>query len=96
VHFYVQDDDLATERVEASRVERPELDVLYRMWELREELPKWYEVTKILVLMQPSSAAAERVFSLLQAFFAAGGRRGHALYDLILSTMQLRYHKRPT
>ena len=68
--------------------------MLYRMWDLREELPKWYEVTKILVLMQPSSAAAERVFSLLQAFFAAGGRRGRSLHDLILTMMQLRYHKR--
>jgi hypothetical protein len=47
------------------------------------------------VLLQPSSAAAERIFSLLQAYFSGGGRRGQALQDLILLMMQLVYHVRP-
>ena len=34
------------------------------------ELPKWANAFKKLLLVQPSSAAAERVFSILQRFTA--------------------------
>lgn len=53
-----------------------------------------HQVSKILVLLQPSSAAAERIFSLLQAYFSGGGRRGQALQDVILLVLQLQYHGR--
>jgi hypothetical protein len=57
-------------------------------------LKAWFAASKILVLFQPSSAAAERVFSLLEAVFPKGGRRGHALADLINGTLKLNMHKR--
>ena len=34
------------------------------------ELPKWADAFRYIVLVQPSSAAAERVFSILQGFTA--------------------------
>jgi hypothetical protein len=38
--------------------------------------------------MQPTSAAAERVFYLLEAYFAKGGRRGSS------TTIKMKYHGR--
>ena len=34
------------------------------------ELPKWANAFRLVLLVQPSSAAAERVFSILQRFTA--------------------------
>lgn len=72
------------------------LNVLEYVWARREKLPACYEMVKIMALMQPSSAAAERIFSLLAAFFAAGGSRARCLKDERLLTLQLRSHDRPT
>ena len=90
------DDETTTESVLRAFVEPAELDVLNYIWARKVFLPTWYALVKVMVLMQPSSAAAERVFSLLQAFFAAGGRRGSTLKDERLATIQLRSHDRPT
>ncbi len=35
----------------------------------QDDLPAWATVCKLVLLVQPSSAAAERVFSLLQNYF---------------------------
>ena len=56
--------------------------------------PNWFKVVKKLACLQPSSAASERIFSLLQAYFAKGGRRGSSLEDIIELTIQLQYHQR--
>ena len=90
------DKDLVEELVEPKFVERTHVDVLYYLWCRRDKFPEWYEVSIVLALLHPTSAGAERVFSLLQAFFADNGRRAHALSDLINTTLKLRYHDRPT
>ena len=49
-------------------------------WKVHEEgLPNWSTAVKKVLLVQPSSAAAERVFSLLSASF--NEQQDHALSD---------------
>ena len=57
-------------------------------------MPTWFSSAKVIVLAQPSSAAAERVFSLLESFFGKRGTRGRALADVINSTLKLRFNDR--
>ena len=48
----------------------PDYDVV-ELWKTHEpDIPNWAEVCKLILLVQPSSAAAERVFSLLQNAFS--------------------------
>ena len=58
------------------------------------DFPAWFAAAKILVLLQPSSAAAERVFSLLEAMFGKKGCRGSSKADLKSTSLQLRSHGR--
>jgi len=60
-------------------------------WKLNSsELPKWsYAARKVLVL-QPSSAASERVFSLLKASFSS--QQESSLQDYIKATLMLQYN----
>ena len=47
----------------------PEVDIL-QWWKSHEkELPNWSTALKNIILVQPSSAAAERVFSVIQNLF---------------------------
>lgn len=39
----------------------------------RHEIPTWYHCSQLIALLLPSSASAERVFSMLKAFFAFDG-----------------------
>ena len=55
----------------------------------RETLPNWAAVVKKLLLIQPSSASAERVFSLLNTF---SSQQEHALEDCLESSVMLRYN----
>ena len=55
-------------------------------------LPTWAECVKMVVCIQPSSAAAERVFSLLQTTF--GNQQGLALQDYIETSLMCQYNKR--
>lgn len=55
-------------------------------------LPCWSEAVKKVLLVQPSSAAAERVFSLLNAAF--GDQQEHALRDYLESAVMLQYNSR--
>ena len=42
---------------------------LWKWWKgLKEKLPSFYRVAKVLVLMQPSSALIERFYSLVKAY----------------------------
>ena len=62
-------------------------------WESNEErLPNWASAFKKLVLVQPSSAAAERVFSLLSKSFSKLQTR--SLEDYVQLSIMLQYNNR--
>ena len=54
--------------------------------------PEWMELVKILVLLQPSSAAAERVFSQLAGMFSKS--QMSLLQDTMWIVIALRFHDR--
>ena len=55
-------------------------------------LGTWWEVVSLLALVQPSSAAAERVFSRLKAFF--NHLQEHTLADVIRISLFLAVNER--
>ena len=55
-------------------------------------LPNWAAAAKKVLVVQPSSAAAERVFSLLKSSF--GCQQDSSLKDYIESPLMLQYNKR--
>ena len=55
-------------------------------------LPHWSALARQILLVQPSSAAAERVFSLLANSF--GDQQLNALQDYIETSIMLQYNKR--
>ena len=57
------------------------------------ELPYWSLAAQRVFLLQPSSAAAERVFSILNRF---GVTRTTSLEDYVEGTVMLQYNKRKT
>ncbi len=57
-----------------------------------QELPHWSAAVRKIILVQPSSAAAERVFSVLKASFNES--QDHALQDYLESSLMLQYNKR--
>ena len=57
-----------------------------------EELPKWSSACKLILLIQPSSAAAERVFSLLSSSFKE--QQANSLEDYIETSIMLQYNYR--
>ena len=54
-------------------------------------LPTWATAAKKVLVTQPSSAAAERAFSLLNSTFA--DNQDNSLKDYIETTIMLRYNK---
>ena len=56
------------------------------------DLPHWSSVVQKLFSVQPSSAAAERVFSLLTNAF--GEQQQSSLNDLVAATLMVQYNKR--
>ena len=67
-----------------------ELDPL-EWWKLNATaLPYWSNAVKKVLAIQPSSAAAERVFSLLNSGF--GNLQGNSLKDYIEASIMLRYN----
>ena len=61
-------------------------------WDRQEHsLPYWSASVRKVILVQPSSAAAERVFSLLKASF--NERQYGALQDYIETSLMLQYNK---
>ena len=56
----------------------------------RETLPHWSALVKKLLLIQPSSAAAERVFSLLNSM---SSQQGNSLEDYIEASVMVRYNR---
>ena len=62
-------------------------------WRQNEKrLPNWAQAVRKVLLVQPSPASAERVFSLLNAAF--GERQKNALADYLECSVMLRYNKR--
>ena len=51
------------------------------------ELPNWTAIYKLFLLVQPSSAAAERVFSVLQSTFST--KQNVSLEDYICTSVML-------
>lgn len=56
------------------------------------ELPYWADAAQKVLLVQPSSAASERVFSLLKASF--NEQQDSTLQDCLESSLMLQYNKR--
>ena len=56
------------------------------------KMPTWRKAAKIILAIPPTSAASERVFSLVEAMF--GKDQDRALSDLIRGSLMLRYNKR--
>ena len=60
-------------------------------WKLNERaLPTWASCAQKVLCIQPSSAAAERVFSLLKVSF--GNQQGLALQDYIETSLMLQFN----
>jgi len=60
-------------------------------WKLNAtDFPLWSSAVKKILAIQPSSAAAERVFSLLNSGF--GELQGNSLKDYIEASIMLRYN----
>ena len=56
------------------------------------DLPIWLSAAKQIFLVQPSSAASERVFSLLKASFK--DQKESSLQDYVETSLMLQYNKR--
>ena len=70
----------------------PSYDPL-RFWKHHEgNLPTWAKAARHVLLVQPSSAASERVFSLLRNSF--GERQNSSLQDYIETSLMLQYNNR--
>ncbi|KAK3725851.1 hypothetical protein QZH41_014072, partial [Actinostola sp. cb2023] len=54
-------------------------------------LPNWSSAVKKVLLVQPSSASAERVFSLMKNFF--GNQQDAALEETVEASVMLRYNQ---
>ena len=62
-------------------------------WKLHEaQLPNWAKACQMVLLVQPSSAAAERVFSILTNSFSA--QQYSSLEDYIQLSVMLQYNYR--
>ena len=62
-------------------------------WKLNSTtLPHWSNCAKKVLLIQPSSAAAERVFSPLKASF--GDQQDSCLQDYVQASLMMQYNKR--
>ena len=70
----------------------PSFDPLL-FWKCHErDLPTWAKAARHVLLVQPSSAASERVFSLLRNSF--GERQNSSLQDYIETSLMLQYNNR--
>ena len=70
----------------------PETNTLLWWQNHSTDLPHWLTAVRDVVLVQPSSAAAKRVFSLLKASF--GPQQDSALQDYVQSSIMLQYNNR--
>lgn len=65
-----------------------------QFWKLHQDVvPAWAECAKRFLLLQPSSAAIERVWSMFSNFFDPGSENS-PLMDYICAFLMLRYNYR--
>ena len=61
-------------------------------WKIHaKELPMWSDAARLILLVQPSSAASERVFSILNSSFKH--QQNHSLQDYVETSLMLQYNK---
>ena len=66
---------------------------LLKWWRINNPpFPTWAKAARIIFAMSPSSAASERVFSLLNSMF--GKEQLSSLADFVQGSLMLRYNKR--
>jgi len=68
----------------------PKVDVMSWWAEHSDELPYWSSTAKMVALIQPSSGAVERVFSILTNTF--GTQQDSSLQDYIKASLMLQYN----
>ena len=68
----------------------PEVDVMSWWFEHSDELPHWSAAAKMVALIQPSSGAVERVFSILTDTFST--QQDSSLQDYIEASLMLQYN----
>ena len=68
------------------------VDPMRRWKENEAELQFWSAAAKLILLMQPSSASSERVFSILTTAF--GHLQNLALQDYIECSLMLQFNRR--
>ena len=69
----------------------PDIDILQWWKNHQNDLPRWSAAFKSVILVQPSSAASEQVFSLLANSFQC--QQSSALEDYIELSLMLQYNK---
>ena len=69
-----------------------DIDALTWWGNHEQEIPNWAKACKKILLIQPSSAASERIFSLLENAFR--DNQACALEDYIEASIMLQYNKR--
>ena len=79
----------------ASGLSAPERSAAVSVWwaKYAKDLPAWAELARLVFLASPSSAAVERVFSILRNTFDAGQKL--ALEDYVETSLLLQYNNRP-
>ena len=68
----------------------PEVDVISWWVKHSDELPHWSGAAKMVALIQPSSGAVERVFSILTDTFST--QQHTSLQDFIKASLMLQYN----
>ena len=76
--------------VAASEDIDPSYDPMHFWRQHEQSLPAWSQAARQVILIQPSSAASERVFSLLRNPF--GERQNSALQDYIEASLMMQYN----
>lgn len=84
--------ELATYMAKAEGISDMTIDVI-EWWKGHEkELPAWAAATKMVMVVQPTSGAAERVFSILNSTF--NDQQSNALQDYIEASVMMQYNYR--
>ena len=81
---------------ESKCVQKPassKINILQWHYDFKSARPNFWEVASVVALIQPTSAAAERVFSQLSSLW--GKRQARALADAIRASLLLAVNKRP-
>ena len=77
----------------AACIELPDDFDLLRWWRIKKkDLPAWARLLRIVLLLAPSSAAVERVFSIMRRSF--GPHQDLAMGDIIRTSLTLQYNYR--